>query len=91
MNTACSEATGAIYANDCGIIAGQTGFDGGPYCGTTWSDGASISCNDDGSINTVHTSGGDFGNCVDATQFGNTDCSLAPEGYYFVDYCCSPV
>lgn len=91
MNTGCSGVTGAIYANDCGIIAGQTSFNGGPVCNAQWSDGASVSCNGDGSPNVVHTQGGDFGNCVDATQFGNTDCSVAAEGYYFVDYCCSPL
>lgn len=69
------------------MIAASSSSAGG-YCSGGWTDNASVDCDSNGNPTGVSTEYGNFGNCQQA--IGNTDCSIAPESYYSVDYCCQP-
>jgi hypothetical protein len=83
----CGNLQGVLYANSCAVIAASSSSAGG-YCSGDWTDNAGVDCDSNGNPTGVSTEYGKFGNCQQAT--GNTDCSIAPESYYSVDYCCQP-
>lgn len=85
-DTGCGKQSGEIFANDCGIIAGQVDLGSETYCGAVYDNGASVTCDGNGTPTEVVTQGGNFGNCYDYT--GSQPC-----GQYLniqqVYYCCS--
>lgn len=87
INTSCGGAFGAIYTNNCDILA--TSIDTG-VCGENWPEAQyGIACSN-GVPTEVYTSGGNFGNCYAVNEDCSKTIGISSE-YNFVDYCCAPL